>query len=161
MTSVQIRPATPDDAAAITRVYMESAEHHAAIDPEHCHVPDRTAIEERYRQGRQHPDSESPAITFVAEADGEIVGFLDAQIQMPFDPMLRRMTYCFIADVAVTATHRNQQIGEQLMQAVEAWAREQNAGFLALIYNTGNSRVAEFYSRLGYAPATMGMMKRL
>ncbi len=161
MASVLIRPATPDDSAAITRIYMESAEHHATIDPEHCQVPDRTAIEERYRQGRQHPDSELPAITLVAESDGAIVGFLDAQIQMPFDPMLRRMTYCFIADVAVAASHRSQRIGEQLMQAVEVWAREQNAGFLALIYNTSNSRVTEFYSRLGFAPATVGMMKGL
>ena len=140
---------------------MESAEHHAKIDPEHCEVPEPIAIEDRYRQCRQHPDPESPAITLVAEADGAIVGFLDAQIQIPFDPMLRRMTYCFIADVAVAASHRNQRIGEQLMQAVEEWAREQNAGFLALIYNTGNSRVAEFYSRLGFAPASVGMMKRL
>ncbi|HYL75716.1 MAG TPA: GNAT family N-acetyltransferase, partial [Bryobacteraceae bacterium] len=144
MASVLIRRATPDDAPAITRVYMESAEHHAAIDPEHCEVPDRTAIEARYRQNHQHPDPESPAITLVAESDGEIVGFLDAQIQVPFDPMLRRTPFCFIADVAVAASHRSQRIGEQLMQAIEKWAHEQNAGFLAIIYNPRNSRVAEY-----------------
>jgi GNAT superfamily N-acetyltransferase len=80
---------------------------------------------------------------------------------MPFDPMLRRMTYCFVADVAVAATHRCQGTGGHLMQAVEKWSRLQHAGFMALIYNTGNSRVAEFYARLGYAPASVGMMKRL
>src|SRR5579864_2299525 len=101
MAFVCILPATPGDAAAITRVHMESAEHHATIDPEHCEVPNRATIEERYRQWRQHPDPAFPAITLVAESDSEIVGFLDAQIQMPFDPMLRRMTYCFIADIAV------------------------------------------------------------
>ena len=161
MASVLIRPASSDDAAAIARVYMESAEHHATIDPEHCEVPDRAAIEERYRQGRQHPDSESPAITLVAELGGEIVGFLDAQIQLPFDPMLRRTPYCFIADVAVAATHRGHGVGEQLMQVVETWAREQHAGFVSLIYNTGNSRVTAFYSRLGFAPVSVGLMKPL
>jgi hypothetical protein len=29
-----IRPAVPDDADRITRLYLESAEHHASLDPE-------------------------------------------------------------------------------------------------------------------------------
>ncbi len=161
MAPVRIRNATSDDARAITRVYMESAEHHAHLDRENCHVPDRAVIEERYRQGRQHPESELPTVTLVAEAEGEIVGFLDAQIQLPFDPMLRPIRYCFVADVAVAAARRNEGIGANLMHAAEEWAREQGAGAVSLLYNSGNSRVAEFYSRLGYRAGSVGMMKRL
>lgn len=143
------------------RVFMESAEHHAAIDPEHCHVPDPAAIKQRYREGRQHPDPEAPAVTLVAELAGEIAGFLDAQLQTPFDPMLRPMTYCFVADVAVATAHRNQGIGEQLMQAVEQWAREHNATYISLLYNRGNERVAGLYERLGFKTASVGMTKSL
>ena len=158
---VIIRAAAPADAEAITRVYMDSAEHHAAADPERCYVPDRVAIVERYREGRQHPESDLPAITLVAEQNGEITGFLDAQIQQPFDPMLRPVLYCFIADIAVAASHRNQGIGEQLMRAAETWARENGAIFTSLLYNQGNSRAARLYERLGYSTGSVGMLKRL
>ena len=156
-----IRPYTPADAEAITRVYMESAEHHAYADPERSHVPDRAAILDRYRYNRQHPESELPAITLVAEYNGEIVGFLDAQIQMPFDPMLRPVLYCFIADVAVAQSHRAQGIGEQLMRAIEDWAREHGAVYTSLLYNKGNERVARLYDRLGYSTGSIGMVKPL
>jgi GNAT superfamily N-acetyltransferase len=140
---------------------MESAGHHAQHDPENCYLPNQAAIEERYRQGRQHPESELPAVTLVAEADGEIVGFVDAQIQLPFDPMLRPIAYCFVADVAVAAARRSEGIGVNLMGAVEGWAREHGADRVSLIYNSGNGRVAGFYERLGYGAASVGMMKRL
>jgi GNAT superfamily N-acetyltransferase len=142
-------------------VYMESAEHHARIDPEHCYVPDPAAIEERYRLGRQHPESELAAVTLVAEVDGAIVGFLDAQLQVPFDPMLRPITYCFVADVAVAASRRSQGIGEQLMRAIEGWAREHGADSVSLIYNVGNPRAADLYARLGYTAGSVGMKKRI
>lgn len=161
MPLVRIRPATPDDAEAITRVYMESAEQHALIDPERNHVPDPVAIEERYRTGRQHPDDGAEAITVVAEAGSRVVGFLDARLLRPFDPMYRSTTYCFIADVAVSAAHRSQGIGEQLMRAAEEWARQHGAEFVSLEYHTGNSRAAAFYERLGYRPASVVAIKRL
>jgi GNAT superfamily N-acetyltransferase len=161
MASVQIRPATPEDAEGITRVYLESAEHHARIDPERNHVPDRATIRERYRAGQQHPSSASGAVTLVAEAGGEILGFLDARIDRPLDPMYRAMTYCFIADIAVAEPHRSQGMGEQLMRAAEEWGRRNGADLVVLEYHTANPRAAEFYARLGYRPASMVAFKRL
>jgi len=156
-----IRPAVPNDAAGIARVYMESAEHHARIDPERCHLPDAGFIEDRYRDGRQHSDPEAPAVTLVAELDGAIVGFLDAQLQKPFDPMLRPFTYCFIADVAVGSAQRSRGIGKQLLEAAEHWAREHDAHYMSLLYNSGNTRVQELYASLGYLPGAVSLTKKL
>lgn len=161
MPGPHIRLALPTDAEGITEVYMESAEHHAQIDPERCHFPDRNFIETRYRRGKQHPDPTAPAITLVAELNDKIIGFLDAQLQKPFDPMLRPFTYCFIADVAVAATHRSQGVGQQLLEAVELWAKEQKADYLSLIYNSGNPRAGELYARLGYQPGAISLTKVL
>lgn len=161
MTGLKIRVALPEDAAGITRVYMESAVHHAEIDPERCYLPDAALIEERYRGGRQHPDPDSAAVTLVAQLDAEIVGLLDAQLQRPFDPMLRPFTYCFVADVAVAVKHRGMGIGEQLLKAAEHWGREHGADFMSLLYNAGNARVRELYARLGYQPAAVSLTKRL
>jgi ribosomal protein S18 acetylase RimI-like enzyme len=161
MASVRIRPATPDDAEAITRIYIESAAHHALIDPERNHIPDRVAIEERYRTGRQHPDDGEETVTLLAETGGEIAGFLDARLMQPFDPMYRPATVCFIADIAVSTAHRSRGIGEQLMQAAEEWARRHGAEFVTLEYHSGNPRAGSFYARLGYRNASVVAIKRL
>jgi len=154
-----IRAATSEDAAAITFVYLESAEHHAAIDPERNYVPERAAIEERYRSGKQHPSE--PAVTLVAEADGSVVGFIDARIGETFDPMYRPARYCFVADIAVARAHRSKRIGEQLIEAIEKWAASQGATAMLLEYHVGNTRVADFYKRQGYRPASVVAYKSI
>lgn len=161
MASLKIRPATPNDAEAITAVYFESAELHAQIDPLRNHVPDRAGIVERYRAGEQHPPGCLDCITLLAERDGEVLGFLDARLDLPFDPMYRPLTYCFIADVAVAAAHRDRGIGHQLMQAAEEWAASKGAGLVVLEYHTGNTRAASFYERLGYRGASVVAVKPL
>ena len=161
MVSVRIRQSVPADAEGITRIYLESAEHHARIDPERNHVPDRATIQERYRAGRQHPESAAANVTLVAEAEEGILGFLDARIDRPFDPMYRRMTYCFVADIAVASSHRSQGIGEKLMRAAEEWGRRNGAELVVLEYHNANPRAAEFYARLGYRPASVVAVKPL
>jgi hypothetical protein len=65
-----VRPARPDDADEIARIYIESAEHHANLDPARYAVPSVAEIAARYRDGRQiHVDA--VAITLIAERDGD------------------------------------------------------------------------------------------
>ena len=158
MASVSIRVATPEDAEAITRIYMQSAEHHALLDPERNQVPDPAAICERYRTGAQHPAGEE-GVTLVAEKHGEVLGFLDARLIPPFDPMFRPVTLCFITDVAVATDRRREGIGEQLMTAVEQWGSSRGAGLVALEYLNANTRAASFYDRLGYRPKSTVAVK--
>lgn len=158
MASVSIRAATPEDAEAITRIYMQSAEHHALLDPERNQVPDPAVICERYRTGAQHPEGEE-GVTLVAEKGGAVLGFLDARLVPPFDPMFRPVTLCFIADVAVAAEHRSEGIGEKLMKASEQWGASRGAGFVALEYHNANTRAATFYERLGYRPKSTVAVK--
>lgn len=155
-----IRPATSKDADGITRVFLESAEHHARIDPERYLVPDADAIAERYRARQQHaPDD--VAITLVAELNGGIVGFVDARLDRSPDPMHRDMIYCHIVEIAVSVAHQSQGIGAQLLKAAEDWGREQGATLASLEYNAANTRAAGFYQRLGYAAANIMAIKRL
>src|SRR5512141_1695942 len=98
---ISIRPALPEDTDGIVRTYLESAEHHASLDPDRYLVPALETITERYREGRQHPpESESDAITLVAELNREIVAFADIRLQRSPDPMHRQMLYCHIAEIA-------------------------------------------------------------
>jgi ribosomal protein S18 acetylase RimI-like enzyme len=153
------RPSRPEDAEGITRVYMESAEHHAGLDLGRYFVPSAEAIRTRYRDGRQHAGTE--AITIVAELDGEIVGFIDARLDRSPDPMHRDLAYCHIIDIAVAESHRQQGIGAQLMRAAEDWGREQGATLASLEYLVGNTRAAASYQRIGYSIAAIIAIKRL
>lgn len=161
LMGLKIRPATAADADGISRTFLESAEHHAPYDPERYSIPDFEAVAARYQIGRQHP-AEVTSITLVAELDEEAVGFVDARIEQSPDPMLRPITYCHIAELAVRAGHRSRGIGRQLMAAAEDWGRQQGAGFAFLDYHVSNGRAAGFYQRvMGYRAAHITAVKRL
>ena len=160
---VTIRPAVPDDADGITRVYMESAEHHFRLDPERYWIPAADEIRARYREGHQHPpDANGKAITLVAEFGGKIVGFVDVRLDHHSpDPMLRQTIYCHVAEIAVSARQQSQGIGGQLLQAGEDWGCRQGAEFASLDYLANNTRAANFYRRMGYGTAAIKAVKRL
>jgi ribosomal protein S18 acetylase RimI-like enzyme len=159
---VTIRAAVPADADGIARVFFDSAEHHAGIDPERYSVPAIGAIVERYREGRQHPaPTAGAAVTLVAECAGEIVGFLDARLEKSPDPMHKDMTYCHIVEIAVSRAHRNQGIGGKLLRAAEGWGRGRGAELASLEYNAANIRAGAFYERMGYRVASITAIRRL
>lgn len=82
----------------------------------------------------------------VAELDGCIVGWVHAHIYklLVDDPEVE------IGGLVVDESARGQGIGEKLMQAAEAWAREKNCGSVYLRSNTIRTRAHEFYKRIGY-----------
>lgn len=161
--AIEIRPAVPEDAGGITRTYLESAEHHAGLDPERYSIPSAETIAARYREARQHPShAAGEAITLVAQLGGEIVGFIDARLEQSPDAMHRQLTYCHIAEIAVRGDHRNQGIGTRLLQAAEDWGQRQGAQFASLEFHTANTRAGSFYQeRMGYRVAALTAIKRL
>jgi GNAT superfamily N-acetyltransferase len=160
--AITIRPAVADDADGITRAYLESAAHHARIDPERYLVPSAETIAARYREGRQLPEEQDQGITLVAELDGEIVGFVDVRLDRSPDPMHREMTYCHVVEIAVRASHQSQGIGGRLLQAAEDWGRVLGAEFASLEYLAANTHAGDFYQRrMGYHPASILAIKRL
>jgi ribosomal protein S18 acetylase RimI-like enzyme len=157
--AMTIRPAVPEDADRITRVYLESAEHHAGLDPERYWVPAFETISARYREGQQHPPD---GVTLVAELTSEIVGFLDARLDRSPDPMHQEMIYCHVVEIAVSSRHQNQGIGARLLRAAEDWGRRHGATLASLEYLAANTRAGEFYQRhMGYRVASITAIKRL
>ncbi len=158
-----IRPAVLEDADGIARVFLESAEYHASLDAERYRVPASETISARYREGRQHlPDAGAQAITLVAERGGEIVGFVDAQLERSPDAMHREMIYCHIAEIAVSQRQQNRGIGGRLLQAAEDWGRRLGAAFASLEYHAANTRAGAFYQRrMDYQVVSIAAIKRL
>jgi GNAT superfamily N-acetyltransferase len=156
-----IRSAVMEDADGIACTFLESAEHHASLDPARYAVPSATEIAARYREGRQHPP-ESAAITLVAELGGAIVGFLDARLDRSPDPMHRELLYCVVVEIAVSQQRRGWGVGGRLLMEVEAWGREHGAHYVSLEYLAANTRASEFYQRrMEYHVAHITAIKRL
>lgn len=156
-----IRPAVAADVAGIVKAFLESAEHHASLDPARYSLPPVETISPRYGERPQdHPD-DSNTITLVADLNGEIAGFIDARIERSPDPMHREMLYCYMADIAVSHPYRNQGVGAQLLLAAEDWGRTHGAAFASLEYHVANIRAGSLYERLGYSMAAITSIKRL
>jgi GNAT superfamily N-acetyltransferase len=161
--AITIRPVVSEDADAIARTFLESAEYHARLDAERYSPPTIEMISARYREGRQHlSDADAVGITLVAELAGDIVGFIDARLEQSPDPMHREIIYCHVAEFAVSSRFQNQGIGTQLLQAAEDWGRRQGAELASLEYHVANKRASVFYGqRMGYCVAAITAIKRL
>jgi ribosomal protein S18 acetylase RimI-like enzyme len=142
---------------------MESAEYHARIDPERYAPPALETISARYcEELRDLSGSAVPRTIFVAELAGEIVGFVEAQLEQSPDLMHREMTYCHISEIAVSSRNQEQGIGTQLLRAAEDWGRDQGAQFASLEYHVANPSAARFYQRrMGYLPAATIAIKSI
>jgi ribosomal protein S18 acetylase RimI-like enzyme len=161
-TVVALRPATLEDAYGIARALLESAEHHAGLDPERYFVPAFDTLLTRYRKRIRELRADSPEIILVAEQNDEIVGFIEATIEPSPDPMHRSMTFCHVAEIGVRKHHRSLGIGTHLLHGVEDWGREHGAEFASLEYHIANTRAGSFYQRkMGYGPAAVTAIKRL
>jgi ribosomal protein S18 acetylase RimI-like enzyme len=158
--AIVIRPALSEDADGLTRTFLESAAHHARLDPERFLVPQADPIATLYREGRQHPP-DATSITLVAELGGQIAGFVDVRLTHSPDPMHREIVYCHIVEIAVSSAHQHSGIGRRLLEAAENWGRRQGAHFASLEYLAANTGAAAFYQRLGYGVAALTAIKRL
>jgi aminoglycoside 6'-N-acetyltransferase len=143
-----VRRATAADFDALVDLELESARHHAAIDPERWRVPERDAVVEFVR--RRHaadPDRE----TLVAVADGEVVGAVEMGIGGERDPggAIRSMRAADIG-IVVASAWRSQGVGGALMRAAEARALEHGATRVVLDMSAANAGARRFYERLGY-----------
>ena len=160
---ISVRSAVSGDADAIARIFLESAEYHARLDPERYSAPALGTISASYREGRHHsPQAGAECITLVAEQREKIVGFIDARLERSPDPMHRELLYCEILEIAVSKGARRHGIGGRLLRAAEEWGRGQGAAFALLEYHAANSHAREFYQRrMGYDVASITAIKRL
>ena len=157
-----IRAATADDAAGIARVYMESAEYHAGLEPARYWIPSIDSIIAQYRERGRSSQTNGDAVTLLAELDAQVVGFVDARLDRSSDPMHRDLTYCHVVEIAVAVQHQSQGVGERLLTAAEDWGRHRGAHLASLEFLAANTRASAFYQRrMGYRVAAMTAVKLL
>jgi RimJ/RimL family protein N-acetyltransferase len=85
------------------------------------------------------------SIVFLAENDGEPIGFLWAN-----GGMFRRNHHTVHIVIGIRATHTNQGVGTRLFQACEVWARERGQHRLELTVMTHNHLGIALYKKMGF-----------
>lgn len=140
MNSVVIRPAILEDAAAIERLYNQSAAYLRALG-------DSTDFQFNAQVYRRDGFGQSPAFQgIVALVDEQMVGYLLYTFGYDTDRALRQLV---VLDLLVDEHCRGQGIGRVLMEHAARICREQGGGELCWAVYKDNHAAFAFYQRLG------------
>ena len=89
-------------------------------------------------------------ILFVAESDGEPVGYCTATVEKKIGE---------VDSLFVHPAHRSKGLGEALISRALAWLHEQNCDATRIYVAEGNEEVLNFYRRFGFAERFIVMQK--
>lgn len=105
----------------------------------------------------RHLEDQPPnSFLFVAESDGQRVGFVHLQRSKDF---FTGRSNCHISDLAVAPDREGRGIGQALLAHAEDWAREHHCHLVTLAVFPGNERARELYEANGYATDLLRMAK--
>lgn len=154
MASVQIRPARPDDAAALHELAAITFPLACPPDtlPESIAEFIATHLSETAFDGYL---ADSDRDLFVAEEDGALVGYTMLVHAEPYDPDVRAVVSARpateLSKVYVHPDHHGAGLAAQLVARSIDAARERNAAIVWLGVNQKNERANRFYEKQGFA----------
>jgi len=157
---VTIRPVTVDDLEVLIDVYLDTAVHHAAIDPEVFHIPARDDVAVRLRR---RIDGRGQTGEYVAAiVAGEMAGSGSVDLEDPPSPgnMMRSMPTAEFG-VSVVAAYRGRGIGRALIGHLEGWAADHGVERMILNVSEANEGAIRLYHELGYRDYDRAMLKHL
>lgn len=152
---IVVREATAADTEALTRLHLDSARYHAALDPALYRVPD----EEAYRRLATAQLADPDTLVLVAESAAEVVGVVMlAPIDEPPDYSILRPVAALDLGIVVDKSLRHRGVGRRLMAAAETAARGRGATAIGLDMHAENVPARRLYESLGYR--TFGLLMR-
>jgi GNAT superfamily N-acetyltransferase len=157
---VEIRPVTIDDLEVLIDVYLDTARHHAALDPEVYSVPDRADVGARLRR---RIDGRGVTGEYVAAMiDDVMVGSASVDIADPPSAgnMVRAVPSAEFG-VSVVEGWRGHGIGRALIQHLERWAADHGIERMVLNVSAANEGAIRLYHDMGYRDYDRGMLKGL
>ncbi len=157
---LEIRPVTIDDLEVLIDIYLDTARHHAAIDPEVFTIPPRSDVAVRLR-GRI--DGRGTTGEYVAALiDGVMVGSASVDLADPLHPgnMMRNIPTAEFG-VSVVDGWRGHGIGKALIGRAEGWAADHGVERMILNVSESNEGAIRLYHALGYRDYDRAMLKPL
>ena len=100
-------------------------------------------------------------LAYLAECDGEPVGFITAGVADETHSLMQPVRYAWVGTVGVQPAYRGAGVGRTLMTMVEQWAVAQQAVDLRLMVWAFNQHAIRLYEELGFEARMIGMGKPL
>jgi GNAT superfamily N-acetyltransferase len=147
--AIRIRPATPDDAALVTRFIRALAEYERLLDE--CEA---TEAQVRASLFGDRPQAE----VVIADVDGEPAGF--ALFFHNYSTFLARHGL-YLEDLFVAPEHRGRGVGRALLAHLARLAVERGCGRLEWWVLDWNEPAIRFYESVGAAPQSEWVRYRL
>lgn len=151
-----VRIAEINDLERLTELFVELHRHHVEIKPETFIMPEREWFARRISEIL----SDKEQTILVYDSGGikayAAVRFVDVNSA---EKCPRRV--CFIDCLAVSESCRRTGIGTELFNAVSAFGRNNNCTDVQLGVSACNGGAVKFYEKMGLAPRTIQMEKRL
>jgi GNAT superfamily N-acetyltransferase len=148
-----------EDLPAVRMCLIELQEFERALDPR---LPPGAAIAEAYLEGLFRRCDRFAGQLFVAEADGQVVGFVSVLGACRSDaPDDAAAPFAYVDDLVVLPKHRGQGNGQALLRRAEAYAAAQGRSTLRLRVKGGNHPARTFYARGGYMEYEVELEKQL
>ena len=155
----KVRKAEPPDADSLGRLGAMLIRTHHDFDRRRF-LAAGVGVESGYASflaGRmESPDD----VIYVAERDGEIVGYVFAALE-PLSWKELRGPAGFIHDVAVAAGARRSGIGTKLMEVAMEWLRGRGAPRVILWTAAPNAQAQSVFRRLGFRDTMIEMTREL
>jgi GNAT superfamily N-acetyltransferase len=99
------------------------------------------------------------SIIFLAEAGGQVVGYLAGYLQPPND--YRLVASAELESMFVESEFRAQGVGKQLAQEFIEWSRGKGAARMTVTAYAANPNAVAFYQRLGFVPKHTSLEMKL
>lgn len=156
---MEIRPAALDDLDELLDIYLSSAAHHVALDPDYYALPDRAAAAERLRA---IIEDDGQMGYLAAAAGGRVVGSVSiALLPTPSAGSMVAPVPTAEVGIAVLDDARSAGVGTALMAAAEAWAAARGVRVILLDMSARNTAAKRFYERLGYGVTGLYLRKAI
>lgn len=164
--SVTVRAARPGDGAGIAQVWLSAAAYYADLDPAHFQVPRAEGLAQGWEDelGQDNVDS----LRLVAEADGSVIGWLSARIELPEEGAVMQLTRehgwtrLAVDALLVGRDQWRHGAGTALLEAAEAWGRDRGAQVARLdTYARSPVSVPFYEDRMGYQRRSIVFQKQL
>ncbi len=168
MGHILIRAPRPSDAAVMARIWTGTCAYYAEMDAAVYQVPGQEGLVEWFERLLSAPSSAEDEVTFVAELDGQVAGWVEAELQAPADDadkqMLRDLgrARVIVNNLAVDHSRWHAGIGTALMNAAEEWGKERGAEVAGLDTYVESPVSVPFYEkRMGYSRYSIMFRKHL
>lgn len=150
-----IRLVQPKDQTAIARLWQALTDDHVRLDPR---LPGATPgaagrYAERLLERRDDPYTR----TFVAEVDGQVVGYILGAVIDLHPDLFEHVDSGFIADIFVDPAYRGRGLARQLVTTMNNWFSEQGVSRTEWQVAALNADGIRFWEAVGGSPIMLRM----